>query len=313
MHALLRYTAVIVAVSACGSSTGPGGGGGGGNGPGLTATVDGHSWKSDSAFVHLSQLFPGSYNLFAVQNGGSGSITLDLYDLPGPGTYAIGTSFGVIGADASYVNAGGAWSTPLSGASGTLTITTLTTTHIVGTFSFTADSSTGSAHGSVHVTNGKFDVSVATPLSPPAPEDGSRLSATLGGTDWNAATLTVAPGVSDSYAAGGGTLEYNLTLGLNAITGPGTYPLSLASPVRSMYVQGGIGSLNGPHCCWGNDAGDVGSVTITSFTSTRMKGTFTATLQPEAGTNASAPIVITNGTFDFGIPQIPLRTARSTP
>jgi len=54
--------------------------------------------------------------------------------------------------------AGAGWSTAVSGGAGTLTITALTTTHVAGTFVFDAPPTTGTASGTLHVTNGKFDV-----------------------------------------------------------------------------------------------------------------------------------------------------------
>ena len=41
--------------------------------------------------------------------------------------------------------------------------------------------------------------------------------------------------------------------------------------------------------------------TITTLTPQRVKGTFTATLRPQPGKAATAPLTITNGTFDVGI------------
>lgn len=54
--------------------------------------------------------------------------------------------------------AGAGWSTAVSGGTGTLTITALTATHIAGTFVFDAPATTGTGNGTLHVTNGKFDV-----------------------------------------------------------------------------------------------------------------------------------------------------------
>ena len=46
---------------------------------------------------------------------------------------------------------------------------------------------------------------------------------------------------------------------------------------------------------------DVGTITITSLTPSRVKGLLTATLRPTPGKPATTPLVITDGTFDVGI------------
>src|SRR4029078_8310558 len=70
----------------------------------------------------------------------------------------------------------------------------------------------------------------------------------------------------------------------------------------------------GARCCWGVSA-DVGTITITSLTKTRAKGTFSATLSPQPGTAAVTigPLTITNGSFDIGLFHTPLVGLRTTP
>jgi hypothetical protein len=45
----------------------------------------------------------------------------------------------------------------------------------------------------------------------------------------------------------------------------------------------------------------VGSVTITSLSADRVKGTFSATLQPVPGKPATTPLTVASGTFDVGL------------
>lgn len=54
-------------------------------------------------------------------------------------------------------NAG--WSASPTGGSGSVTITSVTSNHITGTFTFDAAPTTGSATGTLQVRNGKFDLS----------------------------------------------------------------------------------------------------------------------------------------------------------
>jgi hypothetical protein len=49
-----------------------------------------------------------------------------------------------------------------------------------------------------------------------------------------------------------------------------------------------------------NAGNDTVTVTITSLTPARVKGTFTGTLQPQPGKPATTPLVITDGVFDIG-------------
>lgn len=81
-----------------------------------------------------------------------------------------GTSAGGIG---TVIDSPSSWSTPLNGASGSATITTLTATRIAGTFQFDADDILGAAT-SVAVTAGEFDITVSTGL--PAPRRGLPVS-----------------------------------------------------------------------------------------------------------------------------------------
>ena len=158
LHRLLPL-ALTLAVNACGgsdnSATDPTANGAAGvtNGT-FSATINGTNWSA--------------IGKVAVTRGGS-IISVAAGSL----TYVVG--FGVGAATVagvyplSYQNpsgsiaivtntAGAGWSTAVSGGTGTLTITALTATHLAGTFVFDAPSTTGSANGTLHVTNGKFDV-----------------------------------------------------------------------------------------------------------------------------------------------------------
>jgi hypothetical protein len=51
----------------------------------------------------------------------------------------------------------------------------------------------------------------------------------------------------------------------------------------------------------GSNATNSGTVVVTSATSTRIKGTFTATLQPSL-INPGEPAITLSGTFELGLP-----------
>jgi hypothetical protein len=81
--------------------------------------------------------------------------------------------------------------------------------------------------------------------------------------------------------------------------GPGTYQMNNAPGILQAWDPNAVKPA-GARCCWGI-AGDIGSITFTTLTKTRARGTLTATLRPQAGTAASGNLVITNATFDVGL------------
>ena len=86
------------------------------------------------------------------------------------------------------------------------------------------------------------------------------------------------------------------------MTGPGTYPLGAIARVMTGTLQVSPTVTN----IWTTSAtGGTGSVTITSITNTRLRGTFTATLVPLSGTNTTGTVAIANGTFDMGLQAPP--------
>ncbi len=138
----------LIFATACGSSsTGPAANG---SAP-MTAKIDGTAWSAPSA--------SGSYGngilAFAGANLQLGTIGVGVI-ASGPGTYAIGVG----GPGNASVSIGGqAWSAAITGGSGSVTITSLTSTGAQGTFQFTAVPATGTgASGNKVVTEGTFDV-----------------------------------------------------------------------------------------------------------------------------------------------------------
>jgi hypothetical protein len=119
----------------------------------LSATIDGAAWSS-----HLPS---ASYtNNLVVVAGVDNAITTTVtfgFGATAPGTYAVG--FGNPNAGTGIIVKGGkSWGTSLQGGTGSVTLTTLTTHHLVGTFTFNAVPAGGGATGTSVVTNGKFDI-----------------------------------------------------------------------------------------------------------------------------------------------------------
>ena len=300
-HNLGRAVAVLAlaALAACGSSGGGGGGGGGGSG--MTATIDGQAFSATNyTHVTVSASSPGTYVIVGsriVSGTTAQSITLTLYNLSAPGTYPLGVTATNFGGLAIVGNGSTYYDTPLNGAAGTVTVTSLTSTAIAGTFSFVA-ADTLNAASTTTVTGGSFNIPITGTPAAVAPNQGSSVSATIGGSAWNAATAVASAPASGVYSFGGGTTTtggYTVDFVLSGVTGPGTYPLSNTGSSNVLSVQ----QLSPPDE-WSSQLSNppTGSVVITSLTSSRIQGTFSATLVNGSG----GAIAIAGGSFNVGLP-----------
>ena len=307
--------AVMFTLAACGGETAPTSASGGGGT--LSASIDGAAWTADASTAEARHSQPGKYVLGGTKTTGTSQLGLeiDVYNIAGPGTYPLGVSEKVFGGVGWVTTASPPtyWITPFSGASGTITITSLTDSRIAGSFSYNAPPYTviGSATGTRVVTNGTFDlpIRVTGTVGAVAANAGGKMSATVGGVPWNAANVTYNK-VSGGVQFTGDNTSFLLGINLSGVTGTGTFNLT-SSPVRLLTVSGPSTNPTGLNCCWGGSVSvvgtnvvlnDAGSVTITAFSSTRIAGTFGAVLGGVPGTLATGQLVITNGSFDIGIP-----------
>lgn len=307
MSLAMRASLVLLLV-ACGggSPTGPSGPPSLPGGGSATATVDGQA-LGGFTLANATHAFSGGYTISLTQTQGTvgRSITLSLMNIPGPGTYPLGTGAGVSGGTGIYVDAGAGWTTPLSGEAGTITLTTLTDTRIVGSFAFTADQVTGGATGSRAITGGSFDLPMTTTGTfAPVPE-GNRnvIRATLGGASYNASTIIAAQASNNALVIAGNNTRYSIAMTIVPLTATGSYPLGQPGLASSIVISAPPGaSTTGPLCCWSSAVGGAtGSVVVTSLTATRVQGTFTFTL-PASGGGATSALVATGGSFDIGLP-----------
>ena len=299
----------LLALSACGGGSDGGTTSPGGNTSGFhfTAKIDGAAWASlNPSLISANQVLPGEYTLGGF-DASSTNINFSMYNIRGPGTYPIGVGPQVPGASVIIANSSGAgWATPQSGADGTLTITSLSTTEMVGTFNFSATPLSGGATGTKTVTSGDFDVPVKQLVAiGPIPDNaGSTMSAAIGGASWNGASVF---GSVQTSAFGGSTLVAGATNNLRGMgftisnfTGVGTYALGNVNGVtREMHVANVANVLSNSWSSLGN--GSSGSITVTSVTATRIKGTFSGVLGPFPGFSTVGTIAVSNGTFDIGL------------
>ncbi len=307
--------------AACGSGpTNPGDdgdnndGNNSGNTAGMSASIDGQAWAStglggSATAVQFAPL-TGGYIILGTGPGPVSGITLTVNFITKTGTYPLGTDGatvpgGFAGLTAGTGSAGGTWLTPLSGAAGSLNITTLTTTRIAGTFSFTSNASGGGATGSKAVTNGQFDVPLSKTSAIAVLTDsmGSKMGATLNGQAWNGAIVSGQTTATHLALLGINSLQ-SFTMTIPKPAGAGTYQISNNSGSILWATDPNAVSPAGARCCYGI-AGDVGTLIITSMTTTRIKGTFSASMRPQPGTAATGTLTVANGSFDIGLFHTP--------
>lgn len=264
----------------------------------LSATIGGQPWAADDATIvalSTSPNVPGSLSFSGGNlSGAVRNLTFHLGRIPGPGTYPLGVNqLSNGGGLATWMNAPAAWTTPLSGKAGSITIESLGEGWASGTFTFTGGSSAAGTADSIAVTNGRFRVPVSpswTPVS--ADQRGSEVTATLDGERWNGATIV--SGSADANIAGfsATSTDYTVILSVAPVSGPGSGPISTVNPTRRVQVvrvSDGAG--------WGGTAADQGTVTIESIDDARVVGSFSGTLAP-VGAPTRPPLAVADGRFD---------------
>jgi hypothetical protein len=147
---------VLLCSGACGgsSSTSLTGNNNNNNSSGpMSATIDGVAWSSQlPSAVYRNNIVA----IAGIDNGLTTSVSIG-FGATGTGTYNLGFGNSVAGSGI-VTKAGKGWGSSLQGGTGSVTVTTLTANHIVGTFSFNAVPASGGATGTSVVTNGKFDI-----------------------------------------------------------------------------------------------------------------------------------------------------------
>lgn len=268
----------------------------------LSATIDGTAWVStgQSTRTRVGEGVPnGLLEISGSRTDDATTTRLDmtLAFVSGPGTYPLGVNIYVVQGGTALVRQDSAqsrteWFTFLERVVGTVTITSLTSDRVAGTFHYNAtlipDYVSPMAMRSV--TEGSFDLPLPPEFTPATPSDlGHAVRATADGSDWYAAAVVVRdmPGVH--ITAGSDTMSLTIDIDPPIVVGA-TYHLQDGS--HSMAATR-VGSRS-----WGGvRPGTFGTITITEYSDTRAAGTFQATLAPWA--DGIAPIVITYGQFSI--------------
>lgn len=302
--------AALLVACGGGGSTGPdddddddNNGGGNGN-PRFTATVDGAPFTASAGAgsILAIQHAPKSGGYLVSGQSGTGTILLTLNYITGPGTFPLGVdAVTVPGGFAGITTSVGGWTTPISGAAGTVTITALTPTRIAGTFSFTGSLTTGGDTGTKTVTAGQFDAPMAanSPIAVLTDSMGSTMAMSLGGQAWNAAIVSGQTTQTHMALSGINNLQ-TMIFTIPKPTATGTYQLSNQPGSILMAWDPNAVAPAGARCCYGV-LGDVGTLTITHLSTTRVRGSVTATLTAQPGTAASGTLTVSGGTFNIGL------------
>jgi hypothetical protein len=315
------FVGVALVAFACGGSGGSGGSGGTGPGSGnaryyMTASVDGAAWSEDAAgasTVGAVWAGPGSYTISGYSSANGSTILITLFNIRGPSLFPLGVGGSVPGGTAQFTNTSSGWATRLSGQAGAIIITTLTNTEIAGTFTFVGNGILNASSTSTKtVTSGTFDLPLKSfgPIGAIPDYAGSTISGTIGGTQFNMATIAVTTAttrgtqgqsIGTTLIFGGSTDTQGIGAAVPGVNGPGVYTLAAGDSTNSFNSTTLNTSLtNGSAIqAWNSsDPASVGAVTITFFSPTRVKGSFTANLGPGFGTTARINV---SGTFDLGI------------
>lgn len=287
---------ILLITAACGGDS-PTDSGGPNTAP-LKATIDGQPWVASFASAAA-----GANGVFTVSGSSlSTSVTalsLILYYIGAPGTYPLGVGGSVRGGQGILSGSGSSWATALTGASGSVTITTVSATRIAGKFEFSAPPQAGAGTTTTRtVTQGEFDLPVTGPGTLNVPDNlGSLVTGTIAGTAFNAATVvSVTSPSSGTLTIGASNTAYSVNLVLSGYTGVGTYAMGTGASRTFSVTTAGT-----PQARWGGSNGTTsGTVIVTSATNTRIKGTYDLVLSPSIVNPGPGQISVT-GSFELGL------------
>lgn len=289
---------LLILTAACsGGGTGPSGGG-----ADFSATIAGvGNWTGTSLSTQAVISTNGSFTITGTNGGANGvALSITLFNIKGPGTYPFGVGGSVRGGLGTVSQGTAIWSTPLSGSAGTVIITSVSNTRIVGTFNFTATPFVAGTTGNKEVSSGEFDLPVTGSGSITFADNIGSLfggpTGTLGGAPWNAATVvTVSHPSSGTLTIGASNVDYNINVIISGFTGIATYQLGtgVARTVSVIRFTGGLANWGG------TNASSGGTLTVTSYTQTRVQGSYNILLQPASGTSGTLALI---GAFDVGLP-----------
>ncbi len=285
-----------------GGTTTPGGTGGGTSATTgtFTALIDGGSFNGALGLTAIN-----ANNQLSV-SGSNGQYTLQLIVIlsRGAGTYTFGSvdASNVTTAALALNGTGQTWIAGPTQGSGSITISSLTSTSVTGTFTVTLPPSVGGpATGNRVITSGVFNVPLSAsttvppsiPSGPPTPTGTpAGILATIDGEEWRPLNGGQATRTAQGFVTiAGADLQaraFSIAILASAV---GTYSLNNPASHNALYASG-------TQTWFTSRPGGGGSVTITSISTTRVAGTFTMTLAPSQGNTDQRTVQITAG-FDL--------------
>jgi hypothetical protein len=119
-------------------------------------------------------------------------------------------------------------------------------------------------------------------------------SATINGTAWSAVGRVAVSKSNNLVAIAAVSPTYAISFGLSPLTAPGTFTLAYLNPAGSLAIISQSATGGG----WTTFAqGGTGTAVITTYTATRIAGTFSFDAVAISG-GATGTTRVTNGTFD---------------
>ncbi len=128
------------------------------------------------------------------------------------------------------------------------------------------------------------------------------ISASMNGTAWSASSASAQHNAAANllviFALPAGSQQYGMSINISGFQGTGTHTFGPGNQALAVVT---VGAEQG----WNTvQAQGSGSVTVTSFSSSRVTGTFSFTAHPSLTSSQTGPMVVTNGQFD--LPVIPV-------
>lgn len=284
-------------IAGCGGGSTTNNSGGNAN---FTASIDGTPWASLATSTQATISNNAVFTLVGVSGGSAPTaMSLTIYYVTAPGTYPLGVGGTVPGGLSTLTAGAQGWSTPLSGSAGQVVVTAVSPTHITGDFNYDATPFLIGSTGTRHVLSGHFDLPVTGNGTLTVPANlGSKVGGTLGGNPWNAATVvTVSHPSSGTMTIGASNVDYSINMIISGFTGATTYNLN-----TGVQRQVTLTRTTGGFVTWGGSGGlSTGTVIVTSYTPTRVKGTYNISLQPGIASPGPGTMTLT-GNFDVGLP-----------
>lgn len=271
--------------------------------PGMSATIGGVAWQSAPPEASARAVMSGTRYTIEIEAIGIDTpwhLELTLGGITEPGTYPIGVDALTMDGGALSLRPSGessTWTT-MSPGTGTVTVTSIGSNGIAGTFAAEAVATFGNAVGTRSVIDGRFNLpfSQYVPSSEPAWEGGNGTLVFDGTTEFVRTGFAVVSTTGDDVGISLSTTTLYITVFFDGLPEPGTYDLKALGLSPSILASrpDGTGS-------WSTIGGDdAGTIIITQSGPDRIAGRF-VNVTLVGSSSALEPIILSGGEFDVGI------------